>query len=138
MKHIKIDPNQIIQLRLKEGEATSSLRSALIEAIELTKSMGFKEVDLNVNGFQFRIEPTSSVDEKIKDYVASKHTDATRFLEQQEENQGLTVEYNNLLGGKVLCYFMWFEDDLHIDLMPVGGCRVISVDAFNWHRISLI
>lgn len=135
MNYIQITPESNIRV---EPTRWATIKKAITETIQFASENKLECVTLVVRGVELRINPTSSVEEKVKVYATAKHTGVTRFLEQQEENKGLAVNLQVSNESSILCNFMWFEDDITIDLMPVGGCQIVSVKAHNWNKISLL
>ena len=135
MNYIQITTESNIRV---EPTQWATIKKAITETIQFASENKLECVTLVVRGVALRINPTSSVEEKVKVYAMAKHTGVTRFLEQQEENKGLAVNLQVSNESSILCNFMWFEDDITIDLMPVGGCQIVSVKAHNWNKISLL
>ncbi|MCL6100997.1 MAG: hypothetical protein M1292_00680 [Bacteroidetes bacterium] len=65
MQHIKISPDQEIELRAIEG---STPAEAIQAAIEFVKNNSLKSADLDYFGYLFGIEPDSNIDELVSDY----------------------------------------------------------------------
>ena len=42
-----------------------------------------------------------------------------------------------LVNESIVCKFLWFIDDDHIDLQPIDNITILCVHKRNWYRLSL-